>query len=230
MNSLLLLHGAIGTSSQLQPFQSALKKYFPEVYLFDFPGHGGKEFPAEPFSIKVFAESVLEWMNEKEIKCMDIFGYSMGGYIALYLARHYPERVGKIMTLATKFAWNEETSQKEMRLLNPEKIAEKVPKFAALLEKNHAPNDWKEVLKRTGEMMLALGKNPELKGDDFLKIENKILLTMGERDAMVSVEETENVFRLLKNAEFKIVVDTPHPIEQVEVGKVEKLAEEFFRV
>jgi pimeloyl-ACP methyl ester carboxylesterase len=228
MNSLLLLHGAIGTSSQLTPLQMEFSKHFTNVYVFDFPGHGGKEFPEGAFSIKVFAESVLEWMNENKIRCVDIFGYSMGGYVALYLARYYPQRVGKIMTLATKFDWNEETSVKEVKLLNPEKIVEKVPKFAAMLEKNHAPNDWKEVLRRTGEMMLALGKKPELSDEDFSKIENKILLTVGDRDAMVSVGETENVFRQMKNAEFKIVLDTPHPMEQVEVEKILELGKSFF--
>lgn len=226
--TLLMLHGAIGHAAQLVPFQNAFEKQFSEVHLFNFPGHGGKEFPVGAFSIKTFAESVLKWMDEKEIVSIDIFGYSMGGYVALYLASHYPNRVGKIVTLATKFAWNEETSQKEVKLLNPEKIAEKVPKFAAALEKNHAPNDWKEVLKRTGEMMLSLGKNPELTSEDFARIENEVLLMVGERDTMVSVEETETIFRQLKNAKFKVVKDTPHPIEQVEVGKVMEVVGEFF--
>ena len=43
----------------------------------------------------------------------DIFGYSMGGYVALHAARRHPERIGSIMTLGTKFAWDTPTAEKE---------------------------------------------------------------------------------------------------------------------
>ncbi len=228
MNPLLLLHGAIGSSSQLLPLQKEFGKYFSQVPVFDFPGHGGKGFPAAPFSIQLFAESVLEFLDSEKILRVDVFGYSMGGYVALYLARHFPERVGKIFTLATKLDWNEGIAAKEVKLLNPEKILEKVPQFAEALEKSHAPNDWKMVLDKTSEMMLGLGKNPSLGNDDFLKIGNRILLTVGERDMMVSVAETENVFRRLKNAEFNIIADTPHPIEQVDVMRIVEMGKKFF--
>ena len=226
MNStpLLLLHGAIGASDQLMPLQAQ----FPGALLFDFPGHGGTTFP-EAFSIPVFAEAVLRRMDELQIAQSDFFGYSMGGYVALYLARHQPERVGKIVTLATKFAWDEATAQKEVKLLDPQKIAEKVPKLAAALEKRHAPNDWKLVLQRTAEMMLALGKEPSLKEEDFKQITHPVLLSVGDRDTIVSLEETIAVFRALPNARLAVHPDTPHPVEQVDVERVAAVAMNLLR-
>lgn len=212
---LLLLHGAIGAADQLT-FLEALPQ---NSFAFDFPGHGGKAFPAA-FSIRAFTESVLQWMDEKGFATVDIFGYSMGGYVALYLARHYPERVGKIFTLATKFAWDEATAAKEVKMLNPEKIAEKVPKFAAALEKRHAPLDWKEVLQRTADLMLALGKKPELAQEDFAAITHPVLLSVGDRDTMVSIEETMQVYRSLPNAQFMVFPDTVHPIEQINLQQL----------
>lgn len=212
---LLLLHGAIGAADQLT-FLEALPQ---NSFAFDFPGHGGKAFPAA-FSIRAFAESVLRWMDEKGFATVDIFGYSMGGYVALYLARHYPERVGKIFTLATKFAWDEATAAKEVKMLNPEKIAEKVPKFAAALEKRHAPLDWKEVLQRTADLMLALGKKPELTQEDFAAITHPVLLSVGDRDTMVSIEETMQVYRSLSNAQLLVFPNTVHPIEQINLQQL----------
>lgn len=212
---LLLLHGAIGAADQLQVFNTLSRT----SVAFDFPGHGGKAFPEE-FSIRAFAESVLRRMDEQQFSAVDIFGYSMGGYVALYMARHYPERVGKIFTLATKFGWDEATAAKEVKMLNPEKIAEKVPKFAAALEKRHAPLDWKEVLKRTADLMLALGKNPELTKDDFAAITHPVLLSVGDRDMMVSIEETMQVYRSLPNAQFMVFPNTVHPIEQVNLQQL----------
>ncbi len=225
---LLLLHGAIGSSAQLLPLKTLLQNDH-DVRIFDFPGHGGKPFPAEPFSIRLFAESVLEWMDEMNFPSVDFFGYSMGGYVALYIARHHPERVGKIITLATKFGWDEATAQKEVKMLNPEKIAEKVPKFAEALQSRHTPLDWKEVLQKTAAMMLALGKQPELSPEDFQSIRTPVLLTVGDSDTMVTREETEAVHRLIPGAQFQLLTGTPHPIEQVEEGRVEELVSAFLR-
>jgi pimeloyl-ACP methyl ester carboxylesterase len=223
-NPLLFLHGAIGASDQLLPLQSK----FPGAFVFDFPGHGGKPFPAGPFSIRIFAESVLHFMEEKRIATADIFGYSMGGYVGLYLARHYPDRVGKIFTLATKFAWDEATAAKEVKMLDPKKIEEKVPKFAEALRKRHAPNAWQSVLHHTAEMMLSLGKDPELKPEDFTAISHPVLISIGDRDTMVSLEETIAVYRSLPNALFCVFPETPHPVEQLDLQRVLPVTERFF--
>ena len=80
----------------------------------------------------------------------------------MYLAKQQPERVGRIMTLATKFHWDEPTAQKECGMLDADKIEAKVPAFAAALAKRHAPNNWKEVLNRTKDMLLAMGNDLSL--------------------------------------------------------------------
>ncbi|MBO9573200.1 MAG: alpha/beta fold hydrolase, partial [Chitinophagaceae bacterium] len=133
---LLMLHGAIGASSQLQHIAGLLSPKY-EIHLFDFPGHGGKGLNEENFSIELFANAVVSFLEEQKIKQVNIFGYSMGGYVALYLARHHPELINKIITLGTKFHWNKETAANEVKMLDPEKIAVKVPSFAKALETLH---------------------------------------------------------------------------------------------
>ncbi|TND08148.1 MAG: alpha/beta hydrolase [Bacteroidetes bacterium] len=227
MKNLLLLHGAIGASDQLLPLKEKLAAGF-ENHLFDFPGHGGKALPGEGFSIDHFAKSVLQWMDEQQFPSIDIFGYSMGGYVGLYLARHYPERVNRVFTLATKFAWDEATAAKEVKMLDPEKIAEKVPKFAQALEKRHAPQDWKLVLRETAAMMQQLGKSPALTDDDFRAIEKPVSIGIGDRDTMVSLEETIHVYRQLPGAELRVFARTPHPVEQVNVDQLADAIGDFF--
>ncbi len=72
-----------------------------DVYTLNFSGHGGKPAEAE-FSIKQFAKEVLEWIKEKKFPKLSIFGYSMGGYVGLYMSSHYPELIVSIITLGTK--------------------------------------------------------------------------------------------------------------------------------
>ena len=227
-HTLLLLHGAIGSSAQLQPLADALRNKGFDPKLFDFTGHGGREMPNADFSIGLFADEVINWMDDYRIGSIDIFGYSMGGYVALYMARHYPERVGRILTVATKLHWDVAGAEKEVKMLDPEKIAAKVPKFAAVLEQRHAPQDWKEVMKRTATMMLAMGQDPPLKKEDFNAVPHIIQLAVGDSDTMVSLEETLAVQRQLQDAGFNVLPETPHPVEQMKVELLTLTATNFF--
>lgn len=228
-NPILLLHGAIGSSEQLKPLAASLAEKGFDPELFDFTGHGGREMPAADFSIPLFAEEVMAWMNQQHVQSIDIFGYSMGGYIALYLARHYPARVGRIMTLGTKLAWDIATSEKEVKMLDPDKIKEKVPRFAEALAKRHAPGDWKEVLHRTAAMMLAMGVHPPMHDEDFRAIDHEVQMLLGGEDSMVSKAETLHVQGLIRNARFELLNNTPHPIEQVNETMLCNALVDFFQ-
>lgn len=214
MQTLLILHGAIGASDQLIPIAEALSDTY-KVHTLDFSGHGGKPYATEPFSIQLFAADVLAYMEAEQLEKVSIFGYSMGGYVGMYLAKHHPEQVDKIVTLATKFHWDEETAAKEIKMLNADKIAAKVPAFAATLEKRHAPNDWKEVLQRTADMLIAMGKDNPLRMEAYSGIEHPAMILIGDRDKMITLEETVNVYRALPNAQMGMLPHTHHPIEQV---------------
>lgn len=218
MKKLLLLHGAIGAASQLDRLKEELKDKF-EIFTMNFSGHGGEAIP-EKFSIELFADDVLKFLEENKLENIDVFGYSMGGYVALYIASKHKNKVNRIFTTATKFDWNEESSVKESKMLNPAKIEEKIPAFAKALQKRHAPqepsNNWMIVLNKTAEMMINLGKNPVLSDDVLDKIENEALISVGDKDTMVSLEETANAAGKLKNGKLFIFSDTEHPIEKID--------------
>ncbi|GAA4460355.1 alpha/beta hydrolase [Nemorincola caseinilytica] len=226
METLLLLHGAIGSSSQLMPLADALSATY-DVHVPDLPGHGGRAFADAPFSMQLFAQSVLAYMDEKGLSKVSIFGYSMGGYVGMYLARHHAHRMNKVITLATKYHWDEATAAKEILMLDPAKIEAKLPAFAATLQQRHAPNDWKEVLKKTADMMVALGVNNTLKQEDHAAITTPVLVLLGDRDKMVTQDETLAVYKALPTAQLGILPGTPHPIEQVDAALLAALINRF---
>jgi pimeloyl-ACP methyl ester carboxylesterase len=147
----------------------------------------------------------------------------MGGYVAVWLAKHHPEKIEKIITLGTKFDWSVESAEKEVRKLNVEKIAEKVPAFARILEHRHAPNDWKELLKKTGEMMLGLGKAPLLTEEILKTIQMPSLICLGDQDDMADRNYAEQVASFLPKGKFKLLENTPHPIEKVDLKMIVSL-------
>ena len=93
----------------------------------------------------------------------------MDGYAALYLTRHYPEKIEKIFTPATKFDWNEENALAESKMPDPQKIKDKVPEFGEGLKIRHAPQNQEEILRKNAEMMINLGKKNVLNIDDYCR-------------------------------------------------------------
>lgn len=226
-NPVFCLHGAIGASDQLHSIAEAIRTSIAETRLHDFCGHGLRDMPQNAFSIRLFAEDFIARLDADEVKCADIFGYSMGGYVALYAARHYPGRIGRIVTVATKLNWSVSVAEKEVKMLEPETILLKVPSFAAALEKRHKCG-WKQVLNKTAAMMISLGADPALTDEDFRAIGHQVLMCVGDRDKMVSIEETVHVYRQLKNASFCAMPSTPHPVEQLNTDFIVPLIRNYF--
>lgn len=214
---LLILHGALGAPSQFTELSALLSQQFT-VHLVPFDGHGGRPIQ-EGYSIELFAQNLKNYCVQHAIEKPLIFGYSMGGYVAL-LAAHQGFPIERLMTLGTKFAWSPEGAAKEIRQLQPDIIEEKVPKFAAYQGLLHSPLDWKDVMKGTSTMMSELGNQPSLNTTILSQLTLPTLCCLGSEDAMVSVEETQWAVEHLVNAEIRILPGMQHPIEKVSMGEL----------
>ncbi len=226
MRSLILLHGAIGSATQLHPLAELLKPYY-KVYTPGFTGHGGLPGTDQPFSIELFAADVLRFIEQEGIGQVSVFGYSMGGYIGMYLARHHPEKVDKLVTLATKYLWDGAIAAREVQMLEPAKIEQKIPAFAESLRTMHLPGDWKQLLHKTAAMMTALGNDSPLKPADYPLISTQAMLLLGDRDKMVSLDETLAVYKALPNACMGMLPATPHSLEQSNINALAGLLKDF---
>lgn len=200
-----------------------------DVHVLNFDGHGGSAIPSELFSMEMFRNSILNYMEENSISAAHFFGYSMGGYVALSLAAEFPERVKSVLTLATKFDWNEITASAEMKKLEPDIISDKVPEFAEILRQRHAPENWKVVVMKTRDFIASLGIKP-LQERDFKKIKCKVRIVVGDRDKMVSVIESLKVYSHLSSGSLMVLPETSHPFELVDANKIINELNEFIKV
>ncbi|THU39249.1 alpha/beta hydrolase [Niastella caeni] len=228
MQHLILLHGALGSKDYFKPLAAKLEHSF-QVHTFNFSGHGGRPFSDTAFSIPFFSEQIAEYMQETGIEQANIFGYSMGGYAAMYLAKHHPEKINKLITLATKFYWDEKTAAKEVKMLDGKTIQEKVPAFAAQLQQRHAPNDWLLLLEKTAQLLTGLGKQNTLNVEDYASITIPCMVLLGDRDKMVTLDETIAVYKQLPNAQLGVLPGTPHLFEQVNVELLKGMIEGFMK-
>lgn len=210
---IILLHGALGAAEQLEPLSDALQQQGLEPVILELPGHGKTELHGVDFSIEGFADWLDKKMEEQQLWNSPFFGFSMGGYIMLYLLSKKDRSVGPVITLGTKFRWDRESAIQETARMDPDKLLEKVPEFVRMLDERHY--DWKKVLLNTKRLMLSLGAKPLLKKDALSEINQKVLILRGEADKMVTEAESAEVAQILPHGIFKRLPGIPHPLEQV---------------
>jgi pimeloyl-ACP methyl ester carboxylesterase len=215
MKQLLLLHGALGSKFQFDDFKPAINEKGFGAEAINFSGHGGFSIPVQGYNFNVFANDILKHADDQKIDKLNIFGYSMGGYAALYFAKLHPDRVNKIATLNVKFNWDPLSTQKEIAMLNADKMIEKVPSFADKLMFQHGLNVWKQVLKSTADMMDNLSKEFVLTKEDFEHINVPVMLGVGDKDTTTSIDETLSIHRLLPNSRLWVLPNTPHPFDRI---------------
>jgi len=225
-SKLLLLHGALGSVKQFEALIPLLNSDF-EIITLNFEGHDGL-ISNNDFSIQLFTQNVIGLLDTKGINSVNIFGYSMGGYVALNSALEYPNRINKIVTLGTKFEWSPESALKEIKMLNPEKIEEKIPQFAEKLKKEHSSENWKEVVNKTSQLMKGLSEGKAITNDDFKKINHEVTIGIGKLDTMVSIKESEMVCNFLPNGKIAILEGVPHPIDKIDAQQLAKFIRESF--
>jgi pimeloyl-ACP methyl ester carboxylesterase len=222
----IVLHGALGAADQCAALAAELVPR-ARVHVLELEGHGSTRGAGRPFRVEHFAGNVLASIEDGGIPPAAIFGFSMGGYVALWLARHHPGRVTRVVTLGTKLRWSPELAARERSLLDPAAIRARVPRFAEQLARRHVARRWEEVVGDTSEMMEWMGVNAPLGESDLRVIAHPVRLMVGDRDATVSVEESAEASRWLPAGELEVLPRTPHPFERLEVPRLARSVAEF---
>lgn len=209
---ILLLHGALGSEKTMDGLKVHLGEKH-EVYTLTFHGHGDTD-QRDVLSFSDFVDQIKQFVDHENLEQVIIFGFSMGGYAGLLFAHSFPEKVKRVITLGTKFNWTPQIALKESKLLNPETLEEKVPRFAQYLQGLHGEK-WKNLCGSTANLLLGLGDNPLLNETVLATLENPVNILLGEEDQMVSESESKKAAADLKRGTFTLLPGQPHPIEKV---------------
>lgn len=227
MEKILFLHGALGSKFQFNAISQQLQNEY-ECHSLNFAGHGGELIPPQGLTFSVFAENILSYLDKHNISRIHLFGFSMGGYAALYFAHLHPHRVNKVMTVNVKFNWDPISAAKEAGLLDPDKMMEKVPAFANNLMMLHGMNLWKSLLQSTSQMMKQLSETVLLNEEQLAALPHPVLLGIGDRDKTSSITETLNVYKAMNNAALWVIPNTAHPFEKIELTLLLPALRNFF--
>lgn len=93
---LLLLHGNGEDGTYFVHQMDAFAQHY-RVIAVDTRGHGKSPRGTASFTIRQFAEDLLDFMDALHLEKAHILGFSDGGNIALTFALRYPERVDRLI-------------------------------------------------------------------------------------------------------------------------------------
>jgi poly(3-hydroxyoctanoate) depolymerase len=96
---LLLITGLGGSTDMWTPFAQQFQHR--RVIRFDVPGMGLSSLPMAPIPVAGIAELAVAVLDDLDVECADVVGYSYGGAVAQQLAFKYPERVCRLVLAAT---------------------------------------------------------------------------------------------------------------------------------
>lgn len=218
--NLILLHGALGTSTQMKKIEEHFMSHY-KVYRLTFYGHG-ENADVPSFSIAQMVDQLREFIVKEKLVNFSIFGYSMGGYVALKYAMKSVFGIENIFTFGTKFNWTRVNASKEVQKLNPELMIQKVPHFVDWLKQQHGSN-WEKVVLNTADMMKSLGENNQLANDDLSKINCLVTISLGIEDGMVTIEESNEINKRLRQSRMLVFENAGHDISTLTEDHLETL-------
>jgi len=226
--TLLLLPGLLGSlSGQWQSYILPLAAEY-RLVLADWRGHGRSENRQLDLLPDQTIQDLLGLLDHIGATGVHVAGYDMGGYLGLMLTLHQPDRVRTLQMLATKFYWNPAPVSNVREQLNPDLIVKKTPNYASRLAEEHGAARWRQLVRQAGDFVAYLGE--EGVTEDMLRIAQcPVLVSVGDRDELVPVQEAFLLSRALPNASLLVLPQVRHPFQSMNLNLLLPIMKEFHK-
>jgi len=187
---LILLHGNGEECSYFEHQIGPFAEHFRVIAL-DTRGHGKTPRGEAPFTIRQFAQDLLQFMDRQGIGKAHILGFSDGGNIAMVFALAHPERVGKLILDGA----NLDASGVKAGTQIPIEIGYRIARLFA----GRSP----KALRNT-ELLGLMVNDPNVKPEELARIQAPTLVIAGDKD-MIKETHTRLIARSIPGAELAIL-------------------------
>ncbi|HEY0446848.1 MAG TPA: alpha/beta hydrolase [Allosphingosinicella sp.] len=222
---LVILHGVSGSSGEMAPFVRALRGRFT-LEVPNLLGHGGRPVP-DGYTLEEMAADLVRWLDAEAIGPAHFLGYSLGGYLALYLARHHPGRVLSIAGVVVKHVFDAESVAHITYLADPERLARPGNPRKAELIQVHGEENWIRVTNNTAALVQGFGRRTPMSEEDLGAIGQPVLLLSGDADPLVPAAHSRRLAGLLPNARLGLFEGAAHPLKNVPMAKAARAIVDF---
>ena len=215
---IVFVHGVGLTYEIWQPQLDFFKNYSNLSY--DILGHGKSSLTKQNISFDDFSDQLIELINELKIEKIHLVGFSIGSLIARNFATKYNDRLQSLILLGSIYKRSEQQqkivnerfnqAKKELKLSKQalkrwftDKYLENNPdtyeKISSILSSNNMANFLKVY-----ELFVNIKMMKILK-----KLKQYFVMT-GEYDIGSTIEMSQELNKVIKNSELKIVKDGKH--------------------
>jgi pimeloyl-ACP methyl ester carboxylesterase len=222
---LVILHGVSGSAAEMAPLGVPLSAWF-DVRTPNLLGHGGRPVP-DGYTLEEMADDLVAWLDGEGIGPAYFLGYSLGGYLALYLARHHPDRVRAVAGIVVKHVFDETSVAHITYLADPERLARPGNPRKDELIAIHGERNWIQVTNNTARLFQGFGRRAPLSDADLQAIATPALLLSGDRDPLVPEGNSRALAKLLPNARLGLFPGPAHPLKVVPIGDVTRAIKSF---
>jgi len=94
----IFVHGLTANAFCFQAFADDLARDH-RVFAYDLRGRGDSDKPERGYSIPIHAADLAELIDELGLDRPVVAGHSLGGFIALYFAAYYPQKLSKLVLI-----------------------------------------------------------------------------------------------------------------------------------
>jgi pimeloyl-ACP methyl ester carboxylesterase len=199
----VVLHGAFGWAVNYPTLAKGR-----QLIAVELQGHGHTADIDRPLTYDQMADDVAALLKELKIDQADVFGYSMGGNVALALVIRHPKLVRKIAINGSHHGKIDEAYDPAVFQQFKGLSADFAPPILKGPYDKVAPDpkQWPALVAKVKKMGL------EFKGfahDDLRAIKAPILITLGDHD-VVKVEHAVEMFRLIPNSRLAVFPGGDH--------------------
>ncbi len=221
----LLLHGFPLNNQTWTQVERRLVEHY-RVIMPNLPGHGASPLMlrSRPSTINGMAEEVLHLMDYLEVQEAVVAGHSMGGYVALAMAKLAPGRVRGLALICTQ-ARADTPEAKKGRYDLAERVGREgstiVAKAMAPKLFGHAVGNDRPFYRQVEQLMqsnspegiqsalVAMAERPDMR--DFLsEIAVKTLVLAGTEDQIFSADRAEEMAEAIKRSTLKFIEGAGH--------------------
>lgn len=210
---LVLLHGN-GESGNYFSHQIDYFSRFCRVIAVDTRGHGQSPRGDAPFTIRQFADDLLEFLDGLGIERVRLLGFSDGGNTALVFALRHPERVARLVLNGA----NLNAGGVKPSVQIPITLGYRMASLAAR---------WSAAGRKNAEMLGLMVNDPNIDPEELAALHVRTLVIAGTRDLILRAH-TRLLYESLPDAEL-VFVEGDHFVADKNPEAFNRAVEAFLR-
>ncbi|MDQ3881175.1 MAG: alpha/beta hydrolase [Chloroflexota bacterium] len=153
---MILLHGGLGSGEMFGPILPTLAERH-QVIAVDLQGHGRTADIDRPIDVRLMADDIAALIDHLRLEEPDVVGYSLGGGVAFFTARKYPNKVRRLVMISTNMQRDaippEMLEQQRQVRAEAAEMMKDTPMYQLYQRVAPRPGDFPRLLDKIGESM-----------------------------------------------------------------------------